>query len=85
MNNIGQAIILIAFLIILYFVFCRKPKIKSVKTPTTKQIKRQRKKARRIRKIKRWFRLPHKGQAEIEEFDPKRKYIESIWNEISKH
>ena len=59
MEHIFECVILIFFCICLYRVFCKRPKIKVVKAPTTKEIRRQRKKDRRMRKIKRKFKLPH--------------------------
>lgn len=85
--NIPEAIILILCCIFLYDRFGRRPRIKEVKSekiPTTHEIKRQRKKARRIRKIKRRFRIPYRGKTQIITYDKKAPYIESAWNEVEK-
>lgn len=79
------AIILIAFMTFLYINFCRKPKIKIAKAPTRKEIIRMRKKERRIRKIKRIFRIPYRGQTKIYEYDKTTPYIDAIWEELKKH
>lgn len=84
MEHLFESIILVFFCICLYQVFCRKPKIKVVKAPTTKEIRRQRKKDRRLRKIKRKFRLPYRGKTEIVEYSKTRPYIESAWKELEK-
>lgn len=83
-DNIFEIAIVLIFLVILYRGFCRKPKIKVIKAPTTKQIRRQKKRARRLRRISRRFRLPHIGQAEVIEYDKTSPYIESIWEELRK-
>lgn len=84
MEHLFESIILIFFCICLYRVFCRKPKVKVTKAPTTKEIRRQRKKGRRKRKIKRKFRLPYRGKTEIVEYSKTRPYIESAWKELEK-
>ncbi len=81
-DHIFEIAAVIIFLVTLYRGFCRKPKIKVVRAPTTKQIRRQKKRARRIRKITRRFRFPHVGQAEVIEYDKTNPYIESIWEEM---
>ena len=58
--------------------------MKPEKIPTTKEIRKQRKKERRIRKLKRRFRLPYRGNAEIIEYSKTTPYIESAWNEVEK-
>lgn len=83
-DNIFEIAIVLIFLVILYRGFCRNPKIKVIKAPTTKQIRRQKKRARRLRRISRRFRLPHIGQAEVIEYDKTSPYIESIWEELRK-
>lgn len=84
MEHIFECVILIFFCICLYRVFCKRPKIKVVKAPTTKEIRRQRKKDRRMRKIKRKFKLPYHGKTEIIEYSKTKPYIESAWKEIEK-
>ncbi len=84
MEHLFESIILIVFCICLYRVFCRTPKVKVVKAPTTKEIRRQRKKDRRMRKIKRKFKLPYRGRTEIVEYSKNRPYIESVWKELEK-
>ena len=84
MEHLFESIILIVFCICLYRVFCRTPKVKLVKAPTTKEIRRQRKKDRRMRKIKRKFKLPYRGRTEIVEYSKTRPYIESVWKELEK-
>lgn len=84
MEHLFESVILVFFCICLYRVFCRTPKVKVVKAPTTKEIRRQRKKARRIRKIKRKFKLPYRGRTEIVEYSKTRPYIESAWKELEK-
>ncbi len=84
MEHLFESIILIVFCICLYRVFCRTPKVKVVKAPTTKEIRRQRKKDRRMRKIKRKFKLPYRGRTEIVEYSKTRPYIESVWKELEK-
>lgn len=83
-DNIFEIAIVLIFLVILYRGFCRKPKVKVIKAPTTKQIRRQKKRARRRRKLSRWFKVPHIGHAEVIEYDKTNPYIESIWEEIRK-
>lgn len=84
MEHLFESVILVFFCICLYRVFCRTPKVKVVKAPTTKEIRCQRKKARRIRKIKRKFKLPYRGRTEIVEYSKTRPYIESAWKELEK-
>lgn len=84
MEHLFESVILVFFCICLYRVFCRTPKVKVVKAPTTKEIRHQRKKARRIRKIKRKFKLPYRGRTEIVEYSKTRPYIESAWKELEK-
>lgn len=81
--QIIEIIIMAAFLIMLYRNFGKSPKIKIVKVPTVKQIKREKKRARRLRKIKRKFRIPYIGKTEMLPYDPKKAYIEAVWNEIN--
>lgn len=79
--------VLVAACIFLYYQFAWRPGIKAVKPekiPTTKEIRKQRKKERRIRKLKRRFRLPYRGNAEIIEYSKTTPYIESAWNEVEK-
>ena len=79
--------VLVAACIFLYYQFAWRPGIKAVKPekiPTTKEIRKQRKKERRIRKLKRRFRLPYRGNAEIIEYSKTTPYIESAWNEAEK-
>lgn len=83
-DNIFEIAIVLIFLVILYRGFCRKPKIKVIKAPTTAQIHRERKRARRRRKLARWFRVPRIGRAEVIEYDKTNPYIESIWEEMRK-
>lgn len=80
--NIFYIAVIIAFLVVLYRGFCWKPKIKIVKAPTTKQIRRQRKRARRLRKISRRFKVPHVGQAEVIGYDKTSPCIDSMWEEV---
>lgn len=84
LDNIFYIAVIIVFLVVLYRGFCWKPKIKVVMAPTTKQIRQQRKRARRLRKITRRFKVPHVGQAEVIEYDKTNPYIESIWEEMRK-
>lgn len=84
LDNIFEIVVIIVFLVILYRGFCWKPKIKVVKAPTTEQIRRQNKRARRRRKLSRWFRIPHVRKSEIIEYDKTNPYIESIWEEMRK-
>lgn len=82
--KIIEIIIVAAFLIMLYNKFYSKPKIKAVKVkvPTARQIRRAKKRARRLRKVKRKFRIPYVGKTKIIKYDKKLPYIESVWNEI---
>ena len=84
MENIFVIAIFVLFCALLYIRFCRTPKIKTVKAPTTKAIKRKKKRNRNIKKLKRIFKLPYRGKTEIIKYDPSRKYIESIWDELNK-
>lgn len=84
MNNLFYAATLISFCIFLYKKFCYKPKIKTVKIPDAKQIRKQKRKARRLRKFKRHFRMPYHGKTDIIQYDKQQPYIESIWEELSK-
>lgn len=77
--------IITVFMIFLYFKFCRKPKVKVIKAPTHKEVIKQHKKARRIRKIKRIFKIPYKGNAKIYEYDKTTPYIDAVWEELKKH
>lgn len=85
--NILEVITLIACVIFLYRQFGKRPRIKAVKEekiPTTQEIRRQRKKERKIRKIKRRFKIPYCGKTEIIEYSKTASYIESAWNEVEK-
>lgn len=87
MTDIFEIIALIACCIFMYTRFGRSPQIKVLKEekiPQPEEIKRQRKKARRIRKIKRRFRIPYRGKTQIITYDKKTPYIESAWNEVEK-
>ena len=84
MENIFEIITLLSFCIFLYIKFCKKPKIKTVKVPTTKEIRRKKKRSRKIKKIKRIFKLPYRGKTEMVEYDPYREYIENVWDELNK-
>lgn len=84
MDHIFEITAVIIFLLILYRGFCRKPKIRVVKAPTTKQIRRQKKRARRLRKISRRFKVPHTGQAEVIEYSKTSPCIDSMWNEVQR-
>lgn len=83
-DNIFEITVILIFLVILYRGFCRKPKIKVIKAPTAKQIRRKKKRARRLRKISRRFRVPYVGKTEIIEYDKTNPYIDSIWEEMRK-
>lgn len=83
-DNIFEITVILIFLAILYYGFCRRPKIKVIKAPTVKQIRREKKRARRIRKISRRFKIPYVGKTEIIEYDKTNPYIESIWEEMRK-
>lgn len=79
--------VLAASCIFLYYQFAWRPGIKAVKPekiPTVQEIRKQRKKERRRRKLKRRFRLPYRGTAEIIEYSKTAPYIESAWNEVEK-
>lgn len=82
--KIIEIIIVAAFLIMLYRRFYDKPQIKAVKVkiPTARQVRRAKKRARRLRKVRRRFRIPYVGKTKIIRYDKKLPYIESIWNEI---
>ena len=85
--NILEALALIACCIFLYRQFGRRPRVKAVKEekiPTTQEIRRQRKKERKIRKIKRRFKIPYRGKTEVIEYSKTAPYIESAWNEVEK-
>ncbi len=84
LDNIFEITVMIVFLIILYRGFCWKPKIKIVKAPTLKQIRREKKRARRIRKISRRFKVPYVGQTEIIKYDKKSPCIDSMWEEVER-
>lgn len=84
MEHIFECVILLFFCICLYRVFCCKSKVKVVKAPTTKEIRRQRKRDRRMRKIKRKIKLPYRGKTEIIKYSKTKPYIESAWKEIEK-
>ncbi len=84
LDNIFEIAIVLIFLLILYRGFCRKPKVKIVKAPTTKQIRRQKKRARQRRKFSRWFKVPYVGHTEVINYDKTNPYIESIWEEMRK-
>lgn len=81
-DHIFEIAIVIIFLVVLYRGFCWKPKIKIVKAPTTKQIRRQKKRARRLRKISRRFKVPYIGKTEIIEYDKTSPCIDSMWEEV---
>lgn len=84
MKNLFYAVLLICFCIYVYRKFCYKPRIKTVKIPTAKQVRRKKKRKRFKNKIMRIFRIPYKGKTEIIQYDKKAPYIESAWNEINK-
>lgn len=84
MENIFAIAIFVLFCAFLYIRFCKTPKIKTVKAPTTKAIKRKKKHDRRIKKLKRIFKLPYRGKTEIVKYDPYKEYIESVWDEIQR-
>lgn len=84
LDNIFEIAVVMIFLVILYRGFCHRPKLKVVKAPTTKQIRQQRKRERRHRKISRRFRIPYVGKTEIIKYDKTNPYIESIWEEMRK-
>lgn len=84
LDNIFEIAVVMIFLVVLYRGLCRRPKVKIVKAPTTKQIRRQRKRARRLRRISRRFKVPYIGKTEIIEYDKTNPYIESIWEEMRK-
>lgn len=85
MEIMPEVIVLTIFLLILYRGFCWKPKIKIEKAPTTKQIRRERRRKRLIKKIKRMFKLPRFNyETEIIKYDKKTPYIEAAWEEVEK-
>lgn len=87
MYDIANTILIILCCVFLYRKFCYKPKVKVVKTPKIpkpEEIRRQKKKERCIKKIKRKFKIPYRGNAEIIKYDKKLPYIESAWNEVQK-
>lgn len=78
---------LAASCIFLYYQFAWRPRIKAVKPvkiPTTQEIRKQRKKERHRRKLKRRFRIPYRGNAEIIKYSKTTPYIESAWNEVER-
>lgn len=83
-DNIFEITVILIFLIILYRGFCRRPKIKVVKAPTVKQIRREKKRARRLRKISRRFKVPYIGKTEIIEYSKTNPCIDSMWEEIQR-
>ena len=83
-DHIFEITVILIFLIILYRGFCRKPKIKVVKAPTVKQIRKEKKRARRIRKISRRFKVPYVGKTEIIQYDKTSPCIDSMWEEIQR-
>lgn len=84
-DSIFNTIIISVFIFFLYRTYGRKQKIKVIKAPTRKEIIKQRKKERRIRKIKRIFHIPYKGQAKMYKYDKTTPYIEAAWEELKKH
>lgn len=84
MYNIAKAVLIILCIIFLYQKFCCKPKIKIIKIPTSKEIKLQRKRKRRMRRIKRRFKIPYIGKTQIIKYDKTKPYIESAWDEVQK-
>ena len=83
-DHIFEITVILIFLIILYRGFCRKPKIKVIKAPTAKQIRREKKRARRLRKISRRFKVPYVGKTEIIRYDKTSPCIDSMWEEIQR-
>lgn len=83
-DNIFEIAAILIFLIILYCGFCRRPKIKVIKAPTVKQIRREKKHARQIRKISRHFKVPYIGKTEIIEYNKTSPCIDSMWEEIQR-
>ena len=83
-ENIFYIAVISIFLAVLYRNLCWRPKVKVVKAPTTKQIRRQRKRARRLRKISRRFKVPHVGNAEIIKYDKTSPCIDSMWEEVQR-
>lgn len=81
-DHIFKIAVIIIFLALLYRHFCWKPKIKVVKAPTARQIRRQKKHARRLRKISRKFKVPYVGKTEIIEYDKTSPCIDSMWEEV---
>lgn len=84
MDHIFEITAVIIFLVILYHGFCRKPKVKVVKAPTTKQIRHRRKRERRLRSITRHFKIPYVGKTEIIRYDKKSPCIDSMWEEVER-
>lgn len=84
MYDTARIILIVLCCVFLYKKFCYKPKMKVVRIPKPEDIKQQRKKERKIRKIKRRFRIPYQGNAQVTEFDKTKPYIESAWNEVQK-
>ncbi|MDE6387634.1 MAG: hypothetical protein K2L82_07515 [Lachnospiraceae bacterium] len=85
--NILEAITLIACVVFLYRQFGRRPRIKAVKEekiPTTKEIRKRRKRERQLRKVKRRFKIPYRGKTEVIKYSKTAPYIESAWNEVEK-
>lgn len=82
MENIFDIAIIILFCIFLYKLFYKKPKIKTIKAPTTKEIRKKKRHNRKIKRFKRVFHLPYRGKNELIEFDKKKPYIDSMWDEI---
>jgi hypothetical protein len=85
MENVVNAVFLILFLIFIYWEFIGRHKVKTIKAPTTKEIRRERKRKRKIKKIKRFFKRSYHGKSEIIKFDKQTPYIDSIWEELKKH
>ncbi len=83
-DNIFEIAVVIIFLLILYRGFCRRPKVKVVKAPATKQIRRQKKRARRLRKFTRRFKVRHTGQAELIRYSKTSPCINSMWEEVQR-
>lgn len=82
LDNIFEIAVVIIFLLILYRGFCWRPKVKVVKAPTTKQIRRQKKRARRLRKFTRRFKARHAGPAELIKYSKTSPCINSMWEEV---
>lgn len=82
MINLAKIVLIVLLCLYIYKRYIWKPKMKIVKIPTPEDLKRQNKKDRRMRKIKRHFKIPYRGKTQISEFDKTKPYIESAWNEI---